>query len=365
MTSVLFYISGHGYGHARRSAQVIAALAAIAPDIAVYARTIAPKRIFAGLVSPERVTPTGVDAGAAEHSPLEIDASGTLDRIESLLARQSAIVAEELAFLRTVRPSLIVSDIPFLAGIVAEAAGVPCVGMSNFSWDWIVEPFVEQLGRSRPALEAIGRGYAAMEAILRLPLGGISNAFPKVIDVPLVANRGRREPSAVLRQLRVEVKDDRKRVLFGIRGAVPTATLATVAASARDVLLLCPTNEPGEVPAGVLPVPIGEGLDFSDVLQVCDVVVGKMGYGLIAECITSGVALLWPRRFGFREDQVVERDGPAVMRMRELPLKDFHAGRWADHIRAASETPRPLQEMRTDGAEVCAAWIAARVHQGQ
>ena len=68
-------------------------------------------------------------------------------------------------------------------------------------------------------------------------------------------------------------------------------------AAAPDLLYLCPTNEPGDVPLGVLPAPIGgdgpDALDFSDVLQVCDVVVGKMGYGLVAECIASGVALLW------------------------------------------------------------------------
>ncbi|QOV92238.1 hypothetical protein [Humisphaera borealis] len=363
MKTLLFYISGHGYGHARRTSQVIAALGNLAPELVVHVRTTAPKRIFAGLVPPERVTPTAIDAGAAERSPLEIDAAGTLDRIESLLARQSPIVADELAFIRTVRPSLIVSDIPFMAGTVAEAAGVPCIGLSNFSWDWIVEPFVESLGRSQLALDAIGSGYAAMEAILRMPLGGISGVFRKVIDVPLVANRGGREPKDVLRQLGIDASDRRTRVLFGIRGAVPTATLATAAASAKDILLLCPTNEPGEVPSGVLAVPVGEGLDFSDVLQACDVVVGKMGYGLIAECITSGVPLLWPRRTGFREDQVVERDGPAVMRMRELPMDDFHAGRWAEHIRAASKLPGPTESMSTDGAEVCAEWISGFVHR--
>ncbi len=182
-----------------------------------------------------------------------------------------------------------------------------------------------------------------------------------MIDVPLVANRSRRDPSDVLRLLGIDTKDDRRRVLFGIRGAVPTAVLAAAARSAKDHLILCPTNEPGEVPPGVLPVPVGNGLDFSDVLQACDVVVGKMGYGLVAECITSGVALLWPRRFGFREDKVVESDGPAVLRMCELPLEDFHAGRWAEHLHAATALPKAREHMRTDGASVCAEWIVGRI----
>jgi hypothetical protein len=84
---------------------------------------------------------------------------------------------------------------------------------------------------------------------------------------------------------------------------------------------------------------------------VSDVAVGKMGYGLVAECIASGVALLWPRRTGFREDQIVERDGPQFLRMRELPLDDFHAGRWTEHLRAAASLPAPPEKMRIDGAE--------------
>jgi len=334
------------------------ALRELDPGIEIHVRTTAPARLFAGVVPAGRVNRSQIDAGAAEHSPLQIDAGGTLDRIEAALARQSRVLDEEMQALRTLRPQVIVSDIPFLAGMVGQAADIPCLGMSNFTWDWIVEPFVERLQRSRPAAEAIRKQYALMTAILRMPLGGISDVFRNVIDVPLVANRSRRDPAEIARQLGIDARDDRRKVLFGIRGAIPTATLAAAARAAPDLLLLCPSNEPGDVPPGLLPVSINESLDFSDVLRICDVVVGKMGYGLIAECIVSGVALLWPRRTGFREDEIVERQGPSVMRMAELPLDDFEAGRWADHIRAAAALPSPSQVMPANGAAVCARHIA-------
>jgi hypothetical protein len=362
---VLFYVSGHGYGHARRCRQVIAALKSVAPEINVTVRTSASPRIFAGILDADRVSNCEVDAGAAERSTLEIDPAGTLDRIEAILARRDAIVAAEAATLGDLRPALIVADIPFLAGDVAEAVGVPCVAMSNFTWDWIAEPFTEALPSRRPLIEAMSRSYAKMEAILRMPLGGVSSAFREVIDVPLVANRAQREPADMLQVLGVDRNDTRPRALFGLRGAIPTQTLASAVRAAPDLLMLCPTNEPGDVPAGVVPVRLGPGafghLDFSDVLRVCDVVIGKMGYGLVADCIASGVALLWPRRIGFREDEVVEREGPRVMRMRELPDGDFHAGRWGPHLCEAMALPPPPETMRSDGAEVCAAWIARRV----
>jgi predicted glycosyltransferase len=47
--SLLYYVSGHGYGHARRSAEVVRALRSIAPDVNVYVRTSAPAEPFQGL----------------------------------------------------------------------------------------------------------------------------------------------------------------------------------------------------------------------------------------------------------------------------------------------------------------------------
>jgi hypothetical protein len=142
--------------------------------------------------------------------------------------------------------------------------------------------------------------------------------------MPLVVGRPKLEPAEVLRRLGVDPADRRPRVLFGIRGSVPIETLAAAAANAPDLLFVCPANEADDLPPGVVPAPVGShvpvgGLDFSDVLRACDVVLGKMGYGLVAECVASGTALLWPRRTGFREDEVTERDGPRFMRMRELP----------------------------------------------
>lgn len=362
---ILFYISGHGYGHARRTAQVIRALLAQSPETEVYVRTTAPARVFAGLVPADRVSPCDVDAGAAERSVLEIDAEGTLRRIADLLARRDAVLAAEVPVVRAIAPRLIVSDIPFLAAEVADAAGVPCVGVSNFDWHWIAEPFVEQFPSYAPVLDGMHRAYGKMAALLRMPLGGACDAYGRIIDVPLVANKSRVEPGDVLRRLGIDSKDHRPRVLFGMRGAIPTATLAAAAAGAPDFLFLCPTNEPGDVSPGVVPASIGADLDFSDVLNVCEAVIGKMGYGLIAECIASDTRLVWPRRFGFREDDIVEREGPSFMRMRELPHDAFQAGDWSAALRDAMALPEPRERMRDDGAEGCAQFIAEAAAKGQ
>ncbi|MDB5295849.1 MAG: hypothetical protein JWO31_1832, partial [Phycisphaerales bacterium] len=175
--SVLFYISGHGYGHARRCGQVIRVIADVAPEVRVHVRTTALPRLFNGVLPPDRVRPCDADAGAAERSPMEVDPDGTLDRMAAALARRDAVVAAELGAIRDLGPRLMVSDVPFLAGDVAAAAGVPCVAMSNFTWDWIAEPWVADRPDRRPLLDAMAAGYARMAGILKMPMGGVSAAF--------------------------------------------------------------------------------------------------------------------------------------------------------------------------------------------
>jgi hypothetical protein len=302
----------------------------------------------------ERVGPTDIDAGMAERGPLEIDADGTLDRLATLLSRSDAILAAEAAAVERIRPGLIVADIPFLAGDVAAAADVPCVAVSNFTWDWICDPLLSR----RPGYAAVRKrmieGYGKMAAVLQLPFGDVSEGFRRRIPVPLIAGRSTRDPADVLARLGIDAGDGRPRVLVGLRGGVAPETLRAAAVGARDFLFLCPDRPGGEMPDNVRAVLPAAGVDFADLVAVSAVVVSKLGYGIVSDCLAAGTALLWPRRTGFREDEVVEAEGPRFMRMCELPAADFAAGAWAGWLRRAHDTPPPAEALPTDGAEFCA-----------
>lgn len=343
---LLFYVSGHGYGHARRSAEVIRALRLEAPEVNVYVRTGAPAEMFAGLTAGPVVRPE-IDAPVVERDPLTIDWPATLAGAADLLRRRRAIVAREVEAVREVDPALLVADVPFLAGEVAAALGVPCVAVSNFTWDWIYE----RHRAAHPDAAAVVRGaraaYAQMAALLQLPFGHDTGVFPQVLPVPLVARKSTREPAETLRLLGVDPADDRPRVLAGMRGGVSPVTLAAAAAGAPGFFFL-PANRPGAV-------------DFSDLLAVSDVVVSKLGYGMVADCIAAGTRLAWPRREGFREDEVTAAEAPRYLRMTEMSADDFRAGAWRATLERAMALPDPPESMALDGAAACARAIAARV----
>src|SRR5205085_11808500 len=137
--TLLYYVSGHGFGHARRAAEVIRALRTITPDVNVYVRSSAPADIFKGLAAGP-VAPSHIDAPVVERDALSLDWPATLAAAADLLRRRRPAVAREVEAVRDLGPDLVVADVPFLAGDLAAALGVRCVAVSNFTWDWIYEP---------------------------------------------------------------------------------------------------------------------------------------------------------------------------------------------------------------------------------
>jgi L-arabinokinase len=301
------------------------------------------------------VEPADIDFPVIEQGPLKVDLPATIESSRSLLARRDEIVSAEVAAVRDRRPALIVADIPFLAGDVADILGIPCVGVSNFSWDWILAPAVAPADAE--LLDAIGRGYARMHAVLSLPFGGVSTAFRQVHDVPLIALRSSVNPAQTLKRIGIDSPDGRPRVLVGLRGGVPAATLRAVAAEAPEFLFLHVDAHAAEAEGpNVRYVPLSAELTFADVLAASEVVVSKLGYGVVADSIAAGVRLVWPRREGFREDEVMAAEAPRHLRMTEMPIDDFHAGRWVESLEAAMAS-QIVEPTATNGAEVCAKYL--------
>lgn len=115
------------------------------------------------------------------------------------------------------------------------------------------------------------------------------------------------------------------------------------------------------MPASVLYYVSDPDLDFSDVMAISDVVVSKLGYGTIADCIANGARLVWPPRSGFREDEITMAQAPRYLRTTEMPPEQFHLGEWRPALERAMSLPRPLEQMPLDGAAACARWIAERL----
>lgn len=364
--TVLFYVSGHGLGHAVRSAEIVRALAARGDVDAIYIRTSAawppltPPKLGGkgGPTTPVHVSPTAIDAGAVERNPLAIDAERTLARAAEVLACREERVAAEAEFARRAGATVIAADAPFLAGEVAAAAGVPCFAVTNFTWDWIYEPLAAACPRHAGVLEPIRDAYRKMAGWIRLPFHHDSDLFPRVIDAPLVARHPAHCPDQVLATLGLDPDDHRPRVLIAMRGGIPEGVLRRAAAGCPGFLFLDLAESPRPPEGNLRRVAIPAGLTFTDVLSICGFAVSKLGYGVVSECVAAGVGLLWVRRSGFREDALIPRQAERCTRLHEIPIDDYHAGDWAGHLERLRAMPAPAERMETNGALVCAELLA-------
>lgn len=360
MNNFAFYVSGHGYGHAARTTEVIRCLLERLPRAVVHVRMSAPEWVFrvpAGAdVRFERVA---LDAGVAEGpDPLHIDPAATLELVRAFERGRDRLVADEVAFVRRARIDLLVADIPYMAGDVAAAAGVPCLGISNFTWDYVYHPHLVERPDGAALLDRIRAGYAKMHAYLKLPFGHPVGAIDRVVEVPLVARQRTADPVVVARQLPVAPDDPRPRVLLGMRGALVPQMLTAAARGGPDFLFLYHGDRPTDCPENLCPLSPTQGPSFTDLPSVCAVVVSKLGYGIVSDAVVNRTALLYPPRSGFREDELLRAGADRYLRAGPIPLADFRSGNWAPFLRDLLQMPEPAERPATDGARVCADLIA-------
>lgn len=360
MPTLAYYVSGHGFGHARRSAQAMRAIVAMRPDIQIVVRTSAPAFLFAGI---DRVTVSAparpFDPGAVERGPLCIDPEASIARLAEVLGRRDEIVRDEAAFLREVGARLVVADIPFLAADAAEAAGVPSVAVGNFTWDWIFDAYATPVTRS--LVERVRASYLKMDALLQLPLGHDVTCFRRVIPVPLLANRSYKDRAATLAELGLDPADPRPRVLVAMRGGLSAEALLAAATGAPELTLIVQHELAPGAPANLRRVAVSDQAQFTDLVAACDVAVSKLGYGIVSDCIANGVALLFPPRENFPEDEISRRVCPRYLRMSELPAADFERGAWDVHLATLLGQPPAPDRIATDGDRAVACEILGRI----
>ncbi len=362
MTKVLAYVSGHGYGHSTRMAEVIRSLSVRQPDWKIYLVTSVPSQLFRDLAGVTLCLRNGgVDFGAVEHEDsLRINAEATIDSLQGILRDSQQIIAKEAAFVIKEQINLILADIPFLAGNIAAAAGVPCLGISNFTWDWIYEPHLSTDPRARSILGRVREGYSRMTAYLKLPFSHPVDLFDEVIEVELVVRRSTRDRAEIARRISLDLNDRRPRILLGMRGGISLRQVIAAANATEEFVFLYPGEAGDKLPSNLRCIPSDQQFSFPDVMQLCDGVIAKLGYGIVSEAVAHGTALLYPPRTGFREDELLRAASSRYLRARELPLSDFYVGNWNPYLRQLMSMPAPVECLGMNGADTCAEIITRK-----
>jgi L-arabinokinase len=357
------YVSGHGFGHATRLAEVLRVVRERAPELPVVVTTSAPRFLFLGVVPPPLgVRPKVVDVGVVQEDALLIDEPGTAEAWRRFDAGWDALVREEARWLRDARARLVVGDIPPLAFAAARAAGVPALAHGNFSWDWIYRHLATRQPALSEAADRAAEAYAGADGLLRLPFAGDMPAFRNVRDVPLVARRPLVPKAEARRRLALDARKTAL-VTFGGIGVPGLGARGLGAIRGWQFLVTGPPVDGFAANVRHLSTSAlaAAGLVYPDLVGAADVVVTKPGYGIVSDCVGAGTRLVYTDRGDFPEYPIMVAEMPRYLPAVHVPNDDVREGRLGAALAEVTALPWP-DPPRTDGASVVAdALLAALV----
>lgn len=289
MLRINYYISGHGYGHATRSSQLVSALLEASSTTHVTIITTAPRHLFpssprASFISQE------VDSAIVQPQPYSIDAVASFARLKSFLASTETPEWQRRAreILESTQCNLVLADAPYpLAWLGAREQGVKSMLVSNFTFDAIFTQLLTYLPApdgEEQLVQRIEKLYATYDCAIRLP-GYIPFPFAekywteedrarRLIDAPLVFRPPRAPRELVLERLGVPADlRERQILLVQFGGQVADGTGESRVPNLPEGWI-CLSSRPVEDPRFFT---FPEDVYSPDLVGAADVVLGKIG----------------------------------------------------------------------------------------
>lgn len=360
---IVAYVSGHGYGHATRTGEVLRMIQQLGPGTPLTVVSSAPEWLFRQAIgAPFAYRTLECDVGLLQKDALVIDEAATAQRWRPFAAGWEALVGGEARWLRSAGARVVLGDVPPLAFASAAAAGVPSLALANFSWDWIYGHFAAREPTLGEAAAHSARAYADCGLLLRLPFAGDLSAFPRVEDVPLVARRPRVARHEARRRL--DLPRDVPIVLLsfggiglpgldmGVLDGMDALHFVTVAGTRRSQGNLT-TLPPAALETG--------GLGYEDLVGAADVVVTKPGYGIVSDAIGAGTRLVYTDRGDFPEYPILVREMARHLAYAYVSNADLLAGRLADPIWSVLAAPAPSTPDMSGATVVAQKLLAAAI----
>ncbi len=344
-----YYITGHGFGHAIRTTQVLKALP---PDLPLILKTTAPERLFREEM-PGRVfeyIADEYDCGCLQSDSVTVLQRETLMRYGQIAQANALRLPEEIAFLQARGVRCVASDVPSFPLFAARKAGISSVAVANFTWHDIYAEYV-QTPDDAALLAQMASEYAAatLACLTPLALPMVGDVFPNVERVPLVARRGHPIRAELTEALGVPANKHLALLYLGNWGLDINWDALT---HWDDWIFL--TDRPVPQAVATMRAFDSSRWRYADVAASVNAVISKAGYGTLTECIANSVPLIYLPRAGFAEHKAL------VLGMKgwgggvEISEADFFAGNWGLALSAARAARPDPEVYPTNGAEVIA-----------
>jgi UDP:flavonoid glycosyltransferase YjiC (YdhE family) len=348
LDSVLYYITGHGYGHAVRSCQVIWNLKERCPELTVYVRSIVPNWLFEHPLYSVQQSSQALDVGIVQGDSLHMELGPTLEACKALHARFRSLTEQELDFIAKHNISLIVGDVPPLCFEVAARAGVPSVAITNFSWSGMYRGFLHALPEFLPVIEEMENFYRKTTLALTLPYSCEVEIFPTRERIPFITR------SSALNR-----REARER--FGIPSLATVVLLSFGGHGLQRIhfdrllgqkeFFFIGTGDALRKDSNLLILPNAQR-SYVDLVRAADVIVSKPGYGIVADVIRHQVPLLYTDRGDFPEYPYLVKTLEDCATAEFIPQNDLISANLTPYLKRLLIKEKHWPAVATDGASI-------------
>jgi len=350
----LFYVTSHGFGHIFRSLNVIKNSSNLF-DFEVVS-TLPPEIIHREIGYEIPIHARCLDSGAKQDGPLTTDPLATLESYYSTIYQHRAeLIYEEKKFLEGSNVDIIFSDSVGLVHKIAQECGIYSVLMTNLFWDSLYDKLLEfviddlddtpvtpqRLEAFRTMISTLNEDYNCADMLLAYP--GFMNYhenFPlieTIIPLPFVSRYAQTQP-LVMKSL-FHAPSHRNTALVQFGGISSALSLPFDHVDTGDDWHFIVLGDFSSFPH---PYENNDKVTFlsnqafvPDIVNAVDVVIGKLGYGSVSECVANNTPMVFvPREFWPEEPYMratIEQEGMGVC----LPKSHFLKGKWRDALERA------------------------------
>jgi hypothetical protein len=353
LSAILYYITGHGYGHAIRSNEVIRQLLEARSDLQIHVRTTAPDWLFSDPFSRVTVSHQSIDVGVIQRDSLQPDLGATLRACEILHADFPRLKRQETAFIQDHHIGLIAGDIPPLGFEIAAQAGIPSVALANFTWNWIYRGYIGRYPGFSAVIDEMESCYRKATLALTLPYSCDMSVFSRQEPIPWIARVSGLTKDEAREKFHLPKSALIALVTFGGLGLprFPWHKLkeireiffvATGAVQNRDAnLLILPDAQPR----------------YEDLLRGVDLIVTKPGYGIVADIIAHQLPVLYTDLGDFPEYPFLLRALSDLATAEYVPQQDLLSGTITAALNRLLVKEPNWPAVSLDGARVAAGRI--------
>ena len=373
--NIAYYITAHGFGHGARSCDIIRAIRSSAPGADVFVVTELAEDFLrsrldgdAGIPARRNGTPgtdarptffrrAAFDSGMFQLDSIRVDLARSLAAAAEIQSRRNGLIAREREFLRSEKITVVCADIPAIPLEAARLENIPAIAIGNFGWDWIYEDFIAGEPRWKQIVESFRDAYSQADLLLRFPFAEPMAAFPRRVEIPLVASPGKNRRDEIAKAFGISAQ--KKWVLLSFASLDWNAAALDRVSRLADFEFF--TVMPLAWPERKNLHAVDRGaFSFSDVVASADIVVSKPGHGILSECCVNDRPLVYAERTYFREYPVLETAIRRHLRGVHIPSEKLYAGDLEEFLHAALRAPPAREPVSAGGAEIVAREIIAR-----